>query len=311
MVAIAAASAIKGASDKAKADKANKQAAQDAQDSESQRRESTQAAISDFFDQYNKLREERPGMTIEEYVGDRLKVLNNPQLQEAFRSLTQKDFEQAQQLADMATEGNTENFKKALDSVSGGFAQIAQQKRNDIANTDTSEEAYKRAFQLYAPYVPAGSVENQSNQDSALQRSNKGGFQVAYEVDQEQRQLQYTRLSDILQSDRNLALSQQERASTFMPATSFVNYATDLHVNQRRDQLAMQLADENFYQSIIGGLLQQGYTDQTKTPGFKDTSVYDKMIADGTAAAVKGAADIYARDQQNKQANKTAQTKTS
>lgn len=294
MVAIGVASAIKSQSDSNKAQRANKQAAADAAKAEGARREAVQGAIEDFFSQYNKLREERPGMTIEEYINDRLKVLGNEELKAKFRQLTEEDFAQAQHIADLATEGNIARFQEGVQKLSGNFYNYALDERNKIAQDTNSEKAYQRAMELYSPYVPAGSAENQTNPDSQLQRSNKGAFQVAYEVDQEQQQLRYQRLSDILSQDRNLMLSQQEKAATFMPATSFVNYATDLHVNQRRDQLAMQLADESFFQSIIGGLMAQGYTDQTRSPAFRDTSVYDKMVAEGVSSAVKGAADIYA-----------------
>lgn len=292
-IIISAANAAYGASQSNKAQKENKRAASDAAASEEERRANIQSAIEDFFNQYNELRNERPGMTIEEYISDRLKVLNNPELKAAFRSLTQEDFNQAQDLADQATAGNLESFHQAAEALSGGFYDVALAERNKIAQDTNSEAAYARAMQLYSPYVPAGSVGANNDPSSNLSRANKGAFQVAYEVDQEQQQLKYGRLNDILNSDRNLALSQQEKAKTFMPFTSFVNYATDLHTNQRRDQLAMQLADESFYQSILGGLLQQGYTDQTRTPGYRDTSVYDKMVADGVSSTVKGAASIY------------------
>lgn len=292
MVGLAVASAVKGISDSNKAEKQNEQAARESKEAEEARRKEIQKNIEDFFRQYNELREEREGMTIEEYIQDRLKVLNNKELEDRFRSLVGSDFEQAQHLADLAYEGNIQNFKKGVQELSGGFYEAAVKKRNEIANATNSEEAYKRAMEIYAPFVPVGSVEPGDDKSTDAQRAYKGAFQVAYEVDKEQQALQYQRLSDIIANDRNLAISQQERAATFLPHTSFLNYGTNLHLSQRRDQLAMQLADESFLQSIISSLFQQGYTDQTRTPSFKDTSASDKMVSEGISAAIKGTAQL-------------------
>lgn len=299
MLIAGVAQAAYGAYQSNQTSKENEALANQSVEDEMARRENVQAAIEEMFGQYNALREERPGLTIEEYIGDRLKVLNNPELKAAFRNLTREDFAEAQYLADQATQGNVETFNKAVNAISDGYYQKAIKGRNDLAESTNSEEAYKRAMELASPMMPAGSFEEQTQDASQLQRGNKFAFQTAYEVDQGQRQLKWDRLNSIINDDRNLALRQQERASTFMPMTSFVNYATDLHLNQRKDQLAMQLSDESFMQSLIGGLMGQAYTNQTASPSFRDTSVYDKMIAEGIGSAVKSGSQIYADSNKN------------
>lgn len=299
MLIAGVAQAAYGAYSSNKAEKENQAAAGQSVEDELARREAVQASIEELFGQYNALREERPGLTIEEYIGDRLKVLNNPELKSAFRSLTREDFQEAQYLADQATQGNVETFNKAVGVISDGYYQKALQGRNELAESTNSEEAYKRAMELASPMMPAGSFEEQTQDASQLQRGNKFAFQTAYEVDQGQRQLKWDRLNSIINDDRNLALRQQERAATFMPMTSFVNYATDLHLNQRKDQLAMQLSDESFMQSLIGGLMGQAYSNQAAAPSFRDTAVYDKMISEGIGSAVKGGSQIYADNQKS------------
>lgn len=271
--------------------KANRKAAQQAREDEENRRAEAQSAIDEMFAQYNAIREERD-ITIEEFMAERVKALNNEELKAAFRNVTKEDFAAAQELADEATKGNVKNFKSAADALSDGFYSYAVTERNKAIDSNTSEDAYIRSLQLAAPYIAAGSVD--ANGSDLPNRGEKKLFQTAYEVDKAHEDQRYTRLVAAIGDDRELAIRQQARAEQFMPFTSFTEYASKLHAQQAGIKSQYQLADESFYGGLIGNMISSMGGDQTQSPQMINTAEYDKQTSQSITMAAKALASAYA-----------------
>ena len=95
--------------------KGNEALAAQAQGDELARRKAAGAEAEKAIAAYNQLREERPGLTFREWANERVQALNDPALKEAFRKTKREDFEEAQLIANLASQGNVNTFEMVID----------------------------------------------------------------------------------------------------------------------------------------------------------------------------------------------------
>ena len=280
-----------GAASSAATNKSNRGLADQANADEKDRRAAAAKEADRLIEEYNELRGERPDVSIQAFLKDKIYALNNENARKAFEKATEKDFEKAQYLADEASKSNVSIYNTLLENVSGGAAADAIKKRNEIAFSTNELDAFNRAMQLRSPTIPAGTVRLDSQGRFVEgQRSDKQTFQTAFEVGEQQRALQFDRLSSLLGTDRDVALRQQQKALEFLPATSYTNVALGTVGESRAAQQAYQLLDEANQFSLIQGFLGAAFKDQTATPAFQSTAGSDALTAKGLELAVNAIA---------------------
>lgn len=242
------------------------------------------------------MREQRPDITIESYLRDVLSALDTPEAEEArkaFEKATIRDFESAQYIADQASQNNVDVFQLLSEDVSGGRYGDFLRERNSIIDQTNSKDAFDRALQLRAPTIPAGTVQLDSQGRFVEgQRADKKVFSTAFEVDQAMQDKKYSRLTDAISSDRTVAERQQERASTFLPATSFTGVQLNTIDSSRAAAALYQGLDEERQFSLIRDFLSAASSNQTANPNYQSTAGADALTAAGTAQALKSAGQL-------------------
>lgn len=289
-----AANTAYGALQSNKTNKANQSAQDQALGDETERRKAAAYEAKRLMKEFNKLREERPGATLQEFLRDQLAVSNDPQLNESFRRLRQEDFDKAQSVADQAQQGNLDQFNSLLEDISNGKAEEFINNRNDIALSTNDVAAFDRAMQLRSPAIPAGTVRMDSQGRFVEgQRADKQVFQTAFETSEQQRALQFDRLGTILDSDRAAAERQQEKARDFLQFSDYTGFATALAQEQSNRQLSYQTADENRQFSLIKQFTDSAFSNQTAQPTAQPTTGSDNLIASGVKLAGDSVAQYY------------------
>lgn len=280
--AIGAAGTAYGAYSASKTAKENQQLGNQAVADEQKRRQAAAKEATRLMDEYNNLRSERPGLTLQAFISERVQALNDPELNAAFRQFKQEDYDQAQHIADQAASGNIEQFESIVDKISAGKADEFLNKRNEIALSTNEVDAFNRAMQLRSPAIPAGTVKMDSQGRFVEgQRADKQVFQTAFETQEQQRALQFDRVNAILEQDRSAAERQQEKAKDFLSFTDYTGFANAIASEQRAQQLAVQLADEERQFQLIRDFSNAAFSNQTAQPQFQSTSGSDAITRAG------------------------------
>lgn len=293
---IAAGSAVYGGVQSNKANKANK-ANQQAYNkgvikSEKEARKLFDGFIGDYNSSKEKLEE---GITLQEYIGNMITALGDPELEKQFRAAKNADWEQAQRFADEATDQNISAFNRVVDNVSGGDYQKFIKKRNEIVMSEDVDSLYKEARRLKAPKQMAGSVRRDPETGEVIggQRGDKFEFDVSTTAIKEANDRQFAKLNTTIESDRTAAERQKERAIQFLPMLDYAGFTSSQVVQPYQTakvstQLAMLQADAN----MAANAMSMAF-GKPLAPAQIDTSKYDAMAAAGTQQAIGSLAELY------------------
>lgn len=278
--------------------KKNEKLATDAREAEEERRARAAEEYAKTIDAYNQLREERPGLTLKDYIAERVQALNNPELEKAFRETREEDFNQAQGLANKASRSNLSVFNDLMDEVTQGANEALVGRRNEIALTDDAQARFARALELSAPAVAAGSAPVTEEGVEPGSRAHAQAFRIAEEVDRASRNEQFDKINTILTDDRALALNLQERAKNFLDFTSFADFASNVQRESFATRAAFQMSDEERQFQLARDFALSATGNQTQQPAYYP-NVGNQIFAEGVSAAMREFGNSYNTNRKN------------
>lgn len=292
--AVGVASTAYGAYSSSQTNKGNKQAASQAKADEEKRRARATAELNKAYDAFNALREERPGVTFEQWKNEYVKAISDPVLRENFRKVKEEDFMAATDFATRASADNVSNFLKARDIVSQGAAPELTDTLNNIALTGTSEEATKRAMELRSGYIPSGTVQYDAQGRLVEgQRADKQVFTTAYEADIANRDRQFRMSKDLLDSYSSIADRQAEKAKDFLQFAGLEPVARDFATKSLTAAIGFQQQDEAMQMELIKMYAGAAAGVQPTQPTYRSTGPSDALMAEGISSAIRGLASYY------------------
>lgn len=297
-VAVGAASVAAGAIGASKTRKANEKAQKRSIKNEKDRREVAAQELEKATANYNKLREQRPGLTVKDFLSERADDLTGPEadaVRLAIQNGKDEDFARAQAVADAASTGNIKSFDTILDAVSGGSAAEVLRVRSENALGTNEVDAFNRALELRSTAIPAGTVRQDSEGRFVEgQRADKQAFQFAFETQEALRDKQFGKLNTILDSDRSLAQRQQAKAADFLGFTNSNDVLANL-TGQGAGRLdVFQANDEQQQINQINSFTQAAFSDQTQKVTPQSTASSDALVGKGFDLALKGLSGIQA-----------------
>ncbi len=293
-IGVGAATAVVGAVGAANTNKQNKQAAADAKADEEARRARATAELEKAYASFNALREERPGVTFDQWKNEYVKAITDPVLRENFRKIKQEDFEAATEFATSATGTNVTNFLNARDIISQGAAPQLTGRLNEIALNADSEAAAQRAMEIRSGYIPAGTVQYDSQGRLVEgQRADKQVFTTAYEADAAARDRQFRMGRDLLNDYTSVADRQTEKAKDFLQFAGLEPVARDMAGKSLATAIGFQQMDEQNQFDLIKMYAGAAAGVQPTQPTFRSTGPTDALMAEGISSAIKGIAQYY------------------
>jgi len=298
-VAVGAGTAALGAASSAKTNKQNKQAAAQATADEKQRRERATKELTKAYAAFNSLREERPGVTFDQWKNEYVKAITDPVMRENFRKVKEEDFTAAAGFAAEATSGNVTNFLAARDIISQGAAPQLTETLNDIALTSDSDSAMQRAMEVRSGYIPSGTVQYDSQGRLVEgQRADKQVFTTAYEVDAANRDRQFRMSRDLLADYTTTADRQTEKARDFLQFAGIEPVAREFAGKALATAIGFQQQDEQNQFDLIKMYAGAAAGVQPTQPTFRSSAASDALMGEGISAAIKGIAQYYGNQQQ-------------
>ena len=197
-------------------------------------------------DQYNQIVGERPNLSWESFIGDKIKAINDPFLREFYTNAKKEDFARMREFAQTATTDNVENLQSAADKLSNGkWKEIIDKRDNLVLNTDAASRM-ARTYELAAPVRTGASTVKYDSKGQLVegQRADKQAFSVAQEV---QTQIEQEQKQDLrqLENDRLNAASQTAKASQFMQFFDATGYATAAESDRTNLVNGYQAVDES------------------------------------------------------------------
>ena len=303
-VAVGVGTAAYGGYQASKTNSSNEGLANQARSDELKRREAASKELTKAYAAYEKMREERPGVTFGQFKNEYVSAISDPQFADAFRKIKEEDFNFAQKLANQATAGNLASYDLATEAVSGGAYKDLRTIQNDIAKTADTDASVKRALEIRSAYIPAGSVRTDSQGRFVEgQRADKQVFQTAYEQDLAARDRQFRMSRDLSNDYASIAERQQERAKDFINFGSLEPVARGFVSQAIGNAVGFQQADEANQFQLIRDYTNAAYANQQQTPQYSNPNSYNQMIATGIDSAVKGAATYYNQSQKTQAAD--------
>jgi len=270
----------------------NRALSEQAREDESKRRKKAQKEFAKAVEAYNKIREDRPGLTFKEFSKEQIQALNDPALLASFQQATQSSFDIAQLIADQATKSNLSNFQSAVEQLSGGKYEELLAARNEAILNDNPQEALRRSIELQSPFLlPGGSVNvGPDGIPISGQRADALTFQLAYETQDAMQQRRLTNASNAIRDDRDAATRQQEKALSFLESSDFTGFASDLARDSLAQRIAYQNADETRQFGLATSFAQAAANDSTRQPNFQSNAadlalIQSSLDLAGTALA--------------------------
>lgn len=226
--ALAAGSTAYGVSQNNKEEAANEQLKKDAETDYDSRLKLAGKVAKQMEEEYNKIVEDRPNLSWESFIGDKIKSIDDPYLRAFYTKAKAQDFNVMREFAKTATTDNVQNLQQAADTLSGGKWKEITDKRNELVlNTDAGARM-ARAYELAAPIRTGASTVRYDDKGRLIegQRADKQAFSLAQEVQTATEQEQKADLRQ-LESDRlGAAQSQVQKADQFMQFFDPTGYAT-------------------------------------------------------------------------------------
>lgn len=271
--------------------KKNKQLANQARSDEEARRAAAQGELIKAQESFNALRDERPGVTFEDWKAEYVKAITDPVLRDNFRKIKKEDFEAATDFAKQATASNIQNFLSARGELSQGADTELTARANELALTADSPAAVKRAMELRSSFIPSGTVRYDSQGRLVEgQRADKQLFNTAYEADLAARDRQFRMTRDLLNDYSNVADRQSEKAKDFLQFASLEPIARGFAEKALQTSIDFQKQDEMAQLSLINQYAAAASGIQPIAPAFHSTAASDQLTAQGISAAIKGIA---------------------
>lgn len=304
-VAVGVASIAVGAISSANANKANKAGQQASMDDYNKRIAEAQKGFAIMEQNYNAAKAERPDLTWEAYSAGLVKSLNDPALTKAYADSKAEDFKRLEVLAKRATTDNATTFKETFDSVSNGKGAEIINQRNDLVLNDDVEARVKRAYELRAPQIGAGTVRYDSKGKLIEgQRADKQVFSTAYEETVAANRERLANLSALERDRSSTAASQQQRASDFMSFYDATGLKATAFDKNRTEQIDFAKLDQMQAFQLMNTFAQASLGITATQPQYQDPSK-------GYAIAASGLTSIAAGYANNKQANANSSTSMS
>lgn len=286
-VAVAAGSAIMGAKQNADAADENERRAGESKKDYANRLKAAAEVAKKMSKEYDEIVENRPGLSWESFVRDKMRSLNDPFLRDAYTNAKKQDFENMRAFADAATSDNVENLQEVADRLSGGrWKDIIDQRDKLVLETDAAER-YARTYELAAPVRTGASTVKYDNKGNLIegQRSDKQAFQIANEV---QTDVEREQKSDLrqLETDRlSAAESQVEKARSYLGFFDATGYATAAEADRSNLVHGRQQTDEE-RQFELFKLFAGAAAGITATqPSYVNPGVGNELISSGMQLA--------------------------
>jgi len=300
--AVAVGSAAYGGYQSNKANKANKANQEAFNKATIKNEKEARKLFNGFINDYNSSKEKlEEGLSLQEYIGNMVKALGDPELQAQYRSARDGDWEQAQRFADEATDQNISTFDRIIDSVSGGDYDKFIEARNKTVLGEGIENLYKEARRLQAPKQMAGSVRRDPETGEVLggQRADKFEFDISTTAIKENNDRIFAKSSQAIEADRNTAARMQERAIQFLPMLDYSGFTAGQVVAPFQAQkLQAQLSMLGMEASMAANAMSMAF-GKPLAPQPIDTSRYDQMAAQGTQQAIGSLAELYKKQREN------------
>jgi hypothetical protein len=249
-----------------------------------------------FIGDYNASKEKlEQGMTLQEYIGNMVEALGDPNLEREFRAAKNGDWEQAQRFADEGTDQNISTFNRIVDNVSGGDYDAMVKARNKAILSEDIDSLYKEARRLQAPKQMAGSVKRDPKTGEVIggQRADKFEFDISTTAIKENNDRVFAKTSQALEADRNTASRMQERAIQFLPMLDYSGFTASQVVGPYQQQkLQSQLAILGAEANMATNAMSMAY-GKPLAPAQIDTSRYEAQTAASTQQALGALAELY------------------
>ena len=305
-LAIGAASAGYGAYQTRKGQKAGAKNTREYYDAIIKNEKEARELFDMFIKNYNESAEKlEEGMTIEQYAENMIKTLGNPELERLYRESRMGDWDQAQQIADMANKQNLSAFDMAVEVVSGGDYKKHLETRNKAAVSEKAEDLYKESARLRAPKTVAGSVTRGNVGQLAVegQRADKQDFIASLSSVRDFNKTTFERTRTIVEDDRVAAQRQQQRASEFLPLLDYSQFAAQNVVQPfNQDSLRAQLAKLQMEAQLASNAMGAAFGAPQPPPTI-DTTASQALTTQGTQMALAGLSSLYKQQQLNTQSD--------
>lgn len=286
-VAVAAGSAIYGASQNSKAQGANEDALNLSREDYRARLIAGAKMAKELNAQYNEIVGERPDLSWESFVGDKIKSLNDPWLREAYTNAKKEDFDRWREFAERASVDNVENLESVADELSNGKWQDIIDQRNKLVLETNAADRYARSYELAAPVRTGASTVRYDNEGRLIegQRADKQAFNIATEVQTAVEQEQKQDLRQ-LETDRlSAAERQSEKARDYMQWFDGTGYATAAEADRSKLLHGYQQTDEErafrLFEMFAGA--SAGITPVA--PAYQNSGPGNQLIASGVQLA--------------------------
>ena len=245
-VAVAAGSAVYGASQNAEAEDTNNERFQISREDYATRLKESAKIAASMESEYNDLLDERPDLRWSEFVKDKIRAINDPALREFYTNAKEEDFDVLRQFAKGASGDNLDNVTELADELSGGKWQDYMDKRNELVFETNAADRYARAQELAAPVRTGASTVKYDEQGRLIegQRADKQAFDVATEVNTEIEREQKQDLRAIQSDVLGAAERQTQRATDFMGFFDATGYATAAEADRSSLVHSYQQTDE-------------------------------------------------------------------
>lgn len=291
---IGIAGAAYGGISSARTNKANKQAAAQAKADEKERRERALAEMSKAQEAYNALREERPGVTFEQWKREYVGAISDPVLREEFSKAKEDDFLSAVDFASRASQTNLESFADLRNALSQGAAPELTSRLNELALQADTPAAMQRAMEIRGGYIPSGTVQYDAQGRLVEgQRADKQVFTAAYEADLAARDRQFRMSRDLLGDYTSVAERQQEKARDFLQFASLEPTARALTSSAMETAIGFQRQDEQNQFDLIKQYAAAASGVQPVQPTYQPTAQSDALMGAGISTAIKGLASYF------------------
>lgn len=294
-IGVAAAGVATSASSAKKGRKANKENQEAFNDATRLNEEEARKIYDDFIKQYNSSKEKlNEGLTLQEYISNMVKTLDNPQLTESYRRSRNGDWEQAQRFADQANEQNISAFNMIVDNVSGGDYKAMVAARNKAVLGEDVDTLYEENRRLRNPKIPEGSIKKDAEGNViGGQRGDKFEFQVSTTTQKEFNDRSFAKSRTAIEDDRAATARQQDKAINFLPFLNYSEFAANNVVRPfQQNQLAAQLAELQIEAGLASNAMGAAFS-APMAPPIVDTSRADAATAQATQQTVALLADLY------------------
>ena len=248
--------------------------------------------------EYEALTAQRPDVTWEAYVRNKIKAIDDPYLREVYADKKDEDFSRLREFAKLSSSDNGDNLMAIADKLSGGegkFSEILAKRDNLVMNTDAAGR-FARTYELAAPIRTGATTTKYDSKGNLVegQRSDKQAFSIANEVQTEVEREQKTDLRSLEQDRISAATSQTEKARGFMQFYDPTGYASDMDDNRFSTELAFQSADEERAWSMYKMFAGQASGLTPTTPTYADPNAGNQLIASGIKSGVDAVGSYYA-----------------